>query len=196
MQFEMAHASVHNGTSLPVFPVLMPADWQHAPTQIVQSLFRGTDLPAVPLVTPVSFIGDPDAGVFQRINFRHEYLAARGWTEAEFYLEAFANIARRPATWEHSFVEAVLESTGSFLSAEKILDTEFLRAAGRMLGTPSLVVAIPERGHLYAGAMHDVHLGAFAATVRTQFQRAGAQRIAPWLFQVRDGKLAAILELM
>jgi hypothetical protein len=122
-----------------LFPVLKEADWQHR--DLVVSLpFPGLTRADAPIVT---FAEDtPDGYVFLT---REDAPDA----DARALLDpAIANLQRRPTDYLMAS-PSIAVSAGRDLSAERILDREFLGALHEKLG-PELWVCVPHRAALYA----------------------------------------------
>lgn len=199
--FETRFAFPHDNNFLPVFPILMPASWQRAPTQVCVPLVKGLSLRDVPLIAPVHFIGEPNAGPFQRVYARTERLDAIGASMEDYLGEAFRNLTKRRATL-NEMMPGTVASLDDFLSAERILDSAFMQQAAHMLGIPggSLLVAIPRRAHLMATSFEHAssdqnHLQAFCGVLAKLFADAGPDAITPWPIMVTEGRVISIIEV-
>lgn len=198
---ETRYAIPHEGNALPAFPILMPATWQRAPTQVCVPLVKGLALRDVPLIAPVHFIGEPNEGAFQRVYIRTERLEAIGASIDDYLGEAVRNLRARRAT----LIELMPGTVGSmddFLSAERILDGAFMQEAARKLGIlgGSLLVGVPKRGQLMATSFERAsadqnHLQAFCGVLAKLFGEAGPEAITPWPILVTDGRITSILEV-
>ncbi|CAN5875735.1 hypothetical protein BH11MYX3_BH11MYX3_49050 [soil metagenome] len=194
-------AAVVAGQPLPLFTMLMPAGWQHAPTQIRRPLYTGTPLEGIPDVALVYLVPTPDNGMPNLGWVKSDRATALGATVADFERTALHNLARRPASWSMSEVtpgRLVAMCEDDYLAAERILDPEFLREAAIRLGVPGqpLIVGIPTRGVLIAAAYSESRYdGIVAQTIQRMFDEARNKPICPVPFLVRDGQLTAALEV-
>ncbi len=194
-------AAIVPGQPLPLFPMLMPAGWPHAPTQIRRPLYTGTSLAGIPDVALVYLVPTPDNGMPNLGWVKSDRAAALGATIADFERTALHNLGRRPASWgmfEVTPGRLVAMCEDDYLAAERILDTEFLREAASRLGVPGqpLLVGIPTRGVLVAAAYSESpHDGILAQTIQRMYEEARNKPICPLPFLVRDGQLTAVLEV-
>jgi len=194
-------AAVTPGQPLPLFPMLMPEDWEHAPTQIKRTLYAGTKLRLIPDVALVYLVPTPGNNMPNIAWVRSERAQGLGVTPEELERVAYANVARRPASWSVLEVASgarVAMCNDDYLAAERILDPAFLRAAADRLGAPGakLLVGVPTRGTLiasvYTGSQHD---GVLAQLVEVMYEEARNKPISPVPFWVENGRIAAALEL-
>lgn len=194
-------ATVVPGEPLPLFPMLMPAGWQHAPTQIRRPLYTGTPLPGIPDVALVYLIPTPDNGMPNLGWVKTGRAVGLGATVEDFERTAVHNVSRRPASWgmfELIPGRLLAMCEDDYLAAERILDVAFLREAASRLGVPgqTLLVGIPTRGVLVAAAYTESqHDGILAQTIQRMFDEARNKPICPVPFLVRDGQLTAALEV-
>ena len=194
-------AAVTPGQPLPLFPMLMPEGWEHAPTQIRRPLYAGTKLRGIPDVALVYLVPTPDNGMPNIAWVRTERAQGLGVAPEELERVAFANIAQRPASWQLVEVAGgarVAMCNDDYLAAERILDPVFLRAAAERLGAPGakLLVGVPTRGTLvasvYTGTTHDTVL---AQLIEIMYEEGRNKPISPIPFWVQDGRMVAALEL-
>lgn len=186
----------------PVFPLLMPSPaFTPGPTQIARPILAGPDLPDLPWITLVYLLPAPESP--GRTFVRRERAAQLGRTVADFESEAIANIGLRPAVWqrlEPGPGARMLVCTDDYLAAEHILDREFLRQGGELLGESSLVLGIPCRGQLCATPSSEFssrspHAKTFKMMVEWMHAAAGETAITRWLFEADDGELGGVLEV-
>jgi hypothetical protein len=153
-----------DGNTVPVLPMLMRKDWARKPTQLCRPLITKVELPHIPWVALVHLIDEGGSTAPSRVYLRSERAEQIGKSVAEFEAEALHNIAVRPASWQvTSPTDAKLAlCTNDYLAAEHCLSPNFIREAGRLLGTRSLMVGIPSRGHLLATPLEHFTSGAGA----------------------------------
>lgn len=192
-RYETRFAYDNAGTPCPVFATLILPDAPRRPTQICSALDPGANPLDHPLVTPTSFIGDPNTGVFHRVTFRHESLPP-GVTREAIEGEALRNLCRRPATWVRR--GGMLACSRDFLAAERLLDRAFMREAARQLDRRhgALIAGIPSRGTLLVRALDDTDLAASVQTVLAAHDQAGPNALSPWSYLLVDGEITGTAE--
>lgn len=184
---------------LPVFPLLMPANFTPAATALARPVIKGPKLPNIPFVTLCYLIPVPGSPAPNRGFIKQERVAQLGKTPADFEREALHNVATRPATWQ-PLAPGVLTCTDDYLAAERILDPVFLQQAATTLGEDSLVIGIPARGQLCATGLSGFTKStpeaiAFKKLVEAMYQSGGELGLTQWLFLVIKGSINSILEV-
>jgi len=200
--YDPAYAvSVVPGQPLPLFPMLMPEGWQHAPTQLKRPLYTGTQLRSLPDVALVYLVPTPDNGMPNIAWVRSERVEALGATVADFERVATYNVTRRPAAWAITQFGPGLEVAvcdNDYLAAERIVDPAFLVEAARKLGDPAatLMVGIPTRG-LFVATIYrqSQEVGVFGQSIGAMYNQARNKPLCPWPFLVEAGRITAALEV-
>ena len=194
-------AQVVPGEHLPLFPMLMPEGWEHAPTQLRRTLFAGTTMRGIPDVALVYLVPTPNNGLPQIAWVRSERSDALQATPADFERVALFNVAHRQVsvkldTFPTGAQVAMVEH--DYLAAERILDVAFMANLATMLGVTeqTLLVGIPTRGMLvasaYTGSQND---GLLAQTIAAMFAEGRNKPISALPFLVKRGRLVAALEV-
>ncbi len=194
-------AAIVPGQPLPLFSMLMPKGWQHAPTQIRRPLYTGTALTGIPDVVLVYLVPTPNNGMPNLGWVKSDRADVLRASIPQLERTAIGNLSRRPATWgmfEVTPGRLLAMCEDDYLAAERILDGKFLREAASRLGVPgqTLLVGIPTRGVLVAAAYSESqHDEILAHTIGRMFDEARNKPICPLPFLVRDGELTAALEV-
>lgn len=137
-----------------------------------------------------------------------EFLSTQSFNETgetleDLEVDARRNLSDRRASWELIAVDLgdgrtlrMLSCSDDFLSAERILDRDFMRTAERRLGARGLLVGIPRRGVMLATAIDDDgrKVMAFGKATATQFAGGESAPITPILFALKDGVIVSIVE--
>lgn len=194
--YALTCAMAHEGRTLPIFPMLMPALWWRAEMNLCMPIIRHADRAGVPLVAPVHLHGDPRDP--RRVFLRPQRLRDLGTSWTHVLQEAVLNLTIRPATWKR-LPDSLATCTDDYLSAERILDPPFLRRAASLLGRPHdpLVVATPCRGTLIA-TLHETfttrprHARGFLDAIVQLFEEAGEHAISRLPLRIQDGRIVGI----
>jgi len=192
-----------DGRLLPVFPMLMREGWERKPTQMCRPLITGVELPNIPWVALLHLVDEDGETAPNRAFLRSERAEQIGKKVDDFEREALANIAMRPASWEITVPgdgEKVAVCADDYLAAEHCLVPSFVREAGSLLQSNSLLVGIPCRGSLFATPLASVAAGGdfgrtYIQLVEQSYLDAGETGITPALFIFIDGNINSMVEL-
>lgn len=180
-----------NGAVLPVYPWLVPPAWGGMATSATRPLLPAPDIPEIPFVALCYLMGDG------RMFAGPERLTMLGCTRQQIDAEAVANLSRMAADWDVKEFPGMRMAVfqGDLLAAEHVLDVDFMKRGGGLLGADSgLAVAIPRRGIIMATDIQDREGAARLMTAaRTVFSEAGEEGITPLLFLVMHGILIGVV---
>jgi hypothetical protein len=181
----------------PLLPCLKERRWIGRERTVCRALWENEASAYMPWLA----IGYDHPHTFQFIDTAQ--LAAMNATERDLEAQAFANLARRPATWQPLDVDMkggkrlhMLLCRDDFFAAERIADAGFMRKAQQLLKARGLLVGIPRRGLLMAidGESDRQTASAFGVAVAAQFSDGESALISPMLFGVKDGAIVGIVE--
>ena len=82
--------------------------------------------------------------------------------------------------------------TGHEYASEKILDPDFMKDLGEQLGTGSLMVGVPFKGHMIAASSTSTLRGKLPAVVKKYYDNPQQDVISPYVFLVESGVISAI----
>lgn len=179
-----------------ILPYLMPADWAlHA-----QSVSRRLDVPSDdPRIPWISF------GQLARQDFEPLSPEAFDTTEGEEQIvaRALSNLQERSASWqpvdgagEGNAATGMIAAVDDELSAERIMDKDFMIDAQEMLGTEILAVGIPRRRLLVAidGRQPESSLTRFGAYNLGQYYSSETESLTSLTFLMGDGEFAGVMQ--
>lgn len=179
-----------------ILPYLMPSDWSLHAESVAHRLEVPSDDPRIPWVALGHLSNrefDPLAGAASKPESEFDHLAER----------ALANLHDRPASWQP--VEgggnmggrtSMVACVDDDLSAERIMDMQFMIEAQKMLGTEILAVGIPRRRLLVAidGRQPESSLTRFGAYNLGQYHSSETQPLTSLTFMMGDGEFAGVIQ--
>jgi HEAT repeat protein/uncharacterized protein YtpQ (UPF0354 family) len=181
-----------------VLPILKDANWPHAERVLCRRLADHLSSPYLPWLA----FGYDQVQTFEFLS-KDQFPGLNGSKLKLIEQAAVRNFADRPAAWQSKEIRLgwrkktrLLVCTEDFLSAERILDRDFMQEAQRQLSTHMLLVGIPRRGLMLAidGTQTQGVLESFANMISVQYHRADTAPITPMCFAIADGKIIGMLK--
>lgn len=176
----------------PLYPILMPSDWEAPDRTPAYRLEAPSEDPRIPWIT----FGSLGANGLEPF----EQSVDNEFKREQIEQTALRHLQDRAASWQR--VEAqgggsrssMLACLDDPLAAERILDTEFIRQGQQKLGTEVLAIGIPRRGLMVAmdGRQPEESLMGFGAFNLAEYHSGESNRITTLTFLMDDGQIAGI----
>ena len=176
----------------PLYPILMPSEWEAPANTPTFRLQVPSEDPRIPWVT----FGNMGSDGLEPFEADVEEAFKREQIEEA----ALQHLVERMASWQRVKSQggggrsSMLACLDDPLAAERILDPDFIRQAGKKLGTELLAIGIPRRGLMVAmdGRQPEESLMGFGAFNLAEFHSGDSDPITSLTFLMDDGEIAGI----
>ena len=176
----------------PLYPILMPSDWEAPENTPAYRLEVPSDDPRIPWVT----FGSLGTSGLEPLEEPVEQEFKRDQIEET----ARRHLSERDATWQRvksqsgSSRSSMLACLDDPLAAERVMLPEFVVQAQEKLGTEVLAIGIPRRGLMVAmdGRQPEESLMGFGAFNLAEFHSRETDPITSLTFLMDEGKIAGV----
>ncbi len=169
-----------------LLPILKPTGYrQEAPLFLKEKLFDSSSSPVVAFG-----IDEGNRIVYKSVSSQEDYQNKL----IELKQQALENLKgiNPEIQVEDAQGTKIAFVVGSEYASEKILDVEFMKSLGRSIGSDSLMVGIPFKGHLIAIDSNSEIRLRFAEIIQEYYNNPQQDPISDKVFLVNDGEIVAM----